>query len=261
VAASRQAPIAATLLQCLGPVALLVLGAPPAVADPTIGNVTGPVGPELIVTVDGAGFGSVDPSTKILTWDDFEAQEIDADVCGSAAYWRSTTVGWNCWKSAPATDPIVFADTNAYSGKNAAHIRWIESGEDSFGWNNQGPYDRLYITYRRYMAGTYDPQQPDNHAQLWTYGQQGDFPQGVLSIPENGTNWQYEAIRGNGNASVYANVAGWNWTDSHAIWQRWELWEVLDDPSNANNGLFLVWRDGSLGISGDHVNLRSTSSG
>ena len=210
------------------------------------------------VTVSGVNLGIF--SGEVVTWDDFEAQSLGGFIDGSTPKIGIDLTTQFSYKGNGA----VWDNGNAHSGTIAAHLNWSvdENTIRAFGWGGNGPFDKLYITYWRYMTGDFGVTALSdyNHKQFFIFGTQPDnFPQMLPLIPSGGSKWGIYNNIGDGSVPFdernNINTAGWSFDSTKEIFQRWEFWFVINDV-NVSNGTVKAWLDGELGIENLAYNSR-----
>jgi len=196
--------------------------------------------------IEGNSFGTMRGS--IVSWDDFESHAPGERIHNSMPLIGPT---WTCIYG--YNGPLAsYTDVRSHSGNMSAYIDWTGSSIRAFGWAGQGPFNKLYITYWRYMTGDYNPSEGDNHKQFYLYGNNNEMPQGMPLIPAGTTVWGF--YNNVGDSSVPYNIRnnintlGWNYGNTVNKFQRWEFWIKLNEPYTASNGVIKVWLDGKLGI-------------
>lgn len=219
------------------------------VAAPQISAITLGNGGIQETVVTGQNFDLFDG--KVVSWDDFEQHAASANISGlkpiSGPAW-TTLYGYT-------GSGAIIDTTRAISGKKSAHIDWSKDKADprAFGWSNQGPFSKLYISYWRYMSGNFEAG-TSNHKQFYLYGNKNDLPQGMPLIPAGTTGWGFHPnfdtgaiTEQNPNPNNYNNK-GWTWQNTNSKFHRWEFFIQLNTPYTMSNGVIKAWLDGKLGI-------------
>lgn len=252
-----------------------------ALAAPVIDGFSGTFTHGSIVTLSGSGFGSKSP-VEPVSWDNFESGSN-----AQAVHNVSPVIGPQ-WTSQRPNDLPRYSSDRAYSGNLSVKIDWI--AEDytivAFGWTNQGPFDRLFISWWRYHRASpeevlndvncnvpvgdpsYNPDHCFNHKQLYVFGDAActgspsvyDCPQILIgAIMTSRQNWLH-AIQGGrddqGNSiGSYTDQFRWDqnvhYRDTLNAWQRWDTYIQREEPYNTDNGLFKAWLGGRLVASED----------
>ena len=219
-------------------------------ADPSVSGHTGEASNGATVTISGSDFGSMDGS--IISWDNFEAHSIGAQINGSSPV---IGVNWSAMASDSNYTGMVYANEHVNSGSVAASIDWSipnEKNISAFGWASQGPYTQLYITYWRYMTGDYSSNIEEchtgdgyscNYKQFYLYGNSGQMPQGMPLIPAGTNSWGFYNNDGD-------QIMKWDWTwfQTRNKYNRWEFWTKLNEPYTSSNGEIKVWLNAEKGI-------------
>lgn len=198
------------------------------------------------ITITGTDFGA---ETTIVSWDDFEAHSDGTNIYNTPAI---IGPNWTCIYSYNG-DGAEYDNYRSHSGNISAKIEWGVAPSNTiraFGWVNQGPFNELYITYWRYMTGNFTT--ACNHKQYFLYGNNGEMPQGLNLIPMGNQNWGYYNQVGD-PAVPYCvryncNTAGWVYSNTSNVFQRWEVYTLLNDPPSASNGIIREWLNGVQGI-------------
>lgn len=217
-------------------------------AQPVVNGFVGDLKPGTVIEVYGTGFGEMDG--EIVSWDDFEKHTDGELINGSDAVigggW-STIYGYN-------GSGARFENSKSHSGSIAAHLDWsIDSNTiRAFGWAGKGSYNKLYITYQRYMEGDYKTDSGYNHKQFYLYGNQSQFPQGMPLIPAGSTSWGFYNNVGDTKVPYSQrnnmNTAGWKYSSTIGAFQRWEWFIQLNQPYTNSNGIIQGWVEGVQGI-------------
>ncbi|HAM35459.1 MAG TPA: hypothetical protein DEB40_05065 [Elusimicrobia bacterium] len=233
-----------------------------ASATPVVSSVSGTASHGQSLTITGSGFGAM--GGHIISWDDFEAHALGSAIQNSSPITGPT---WTTQNNDPAGG-AGYSNIHAHSGNVAAHINWSgTTGIRAFGWAGQGPFNKLYITYWRWMEGNYSADTTIcktsdgyacNHKQFYLFGNSGGMPQGMPLIPAGNTVWGYynnvSAIQGDWNSTNNINKIGLNYSNTSNKWSRWEFWQTLNsDPNCANgsncDGILQYWVDAKLAYS------------
>lgn len=217
-------------------------------AEPVIESVEGASVNGGLMTIRGQGFG--DFGGKIVAWDDFEQHGVGASVANLKS---KLGVDWSTQYGYSGSG-IVIDDQRSVSGLKSVKVDWSADGGNTiraFGWSGQGPIDKIYISYRRFMEGNYNSSDKDNHKQFYLFGSNGDFPQFMPLIPAGENGW---AIYNNsGDASSRANgergysSLGLDYANTRGLFQRWEWYLELNTPISNYNGIVKGWVDGKVG--------------
>ena len=241
---------------------ILILITASAHAAPSISSVSGTISNGSEVTVAGSSFGT---GATILTWDNFEAHTTGTDLAGGSLTPVTTATGnWTTFKLSPSTDPVEISTTRAHGGSKSVFIDWTSETINSFGWDGKGPYSQLYISYWRYMTGTYSTSDPDNHKQFYLYGTNtcsglNEAPQGMPLMPQGSSTWGYYV----NNSTSQPNYSGTNnlssnstygtgntktWSNTSNAWNRWEFWQKINSsysctPGSNCDGELTYWVD------------------
>lgn len=215
-------------------------------AGPLVSKISGEWAEGGQLVIEGNGFGSF--GGKIISWDDFESHSQGKHIDGS-----SPIIGpeWTCQYDYSGSGAI-FDSTRAHSGSKAFHIDWSKDGSATIracGWAGKGPFNKLYISYWRWMQGNYDHNSSPtpNHKQFYVFGDGGDdLPQAMILIPAGTSSWA-----GYNNVGASENNL-WNktkltYSKTEKVWNRWEVFLKMNDQG-VNNGVFNVWVDGILTI-------------
>jgi hypothetical protein len=198
------------------------------------------------VTISGSGFGSFDG--EVISWDDFEGESVGVPVDGSSPVLGPSWSDFSFVVDASVFSPPSYSSENVYSGTRSVKVDWSGATINSFGWAGQGPYDRIFVTYRRWMTGEYTGASDQNHKQFYFFGDSAnDFPQGMLLIPARTSSWGWYNNLGVSSETLY-NDQGWSFSSTKEAWQRWSVYNELNTPSTSSNGVVKVWLDGQLGV-------------
>jgi len=220
--------------------------------QPVVKGIQGTIGENQELTIYGEGFGDFDG--RIISWDDFENQNIGNTVHGSKS---KIGVGWSTQFSYVG-DAIVFDNARAVSGSKSVKIEWglePKSTIKAFGWSDQGPITNIYISYWRFMQGDYSPQDGDNHKQFYLFGTNDGWPQFMPLIPARQTYWGVYNNSGQFSSRASGirekNTRNWVYLNTVNEFQRWEWHVVLNRPADAYNSSVRGWLDGVLGFNFD----------
>ncbi len=222
----------------LAVLALVLICAGPASADPVVTGITGQLDAGASVTVVGSGFTEGDFTP--FSWDDFESgtlgQELGQPVVGPT---------WTFLSQSPRPS---YSDTRTWSGDRSAHITWPNYSISAFGWSNKGPFRSLYITFWRYMEPEDPGTLPHNFKMMYLYGngsvqEQNDSPHFMIgAIMPTRPNWQF-AVQNHPTVNF-----PWHRSTSYfstiGEWQRWEIFVELESSTNASDGYIEGWLDG-----------------
>jgi len=231
-------------------------------ADPQIdpGGDSPPVGRFAegdTVVITGIEFGSKDNAAP-LVWDNFESGVHGQEL-------GTPEVGPNHTFFAEGNPNPSYSTVQSHAGLFGALIRWTSYSISSFGWwplpgaVKGSTYERIYLSFSRYM----DPQEPSvlpgNHKILYFFG---DY--GTLSTPQV-TTGAIMPTREHWSWCVKNEPTSyWNWSpgtpDTWAEtinkWQRWELFVELENPYTAiDSGKMVAYIDGQLTLDRDDLNL------
>lgn len=217
-------------------------------AEPVITGSVGELKVGNTIEIHGNNFGTMDG--KIISWDDFEGQTTGAVINGA-----KSVIGGN-WSTIYnySGKGAIFDDFKSHSGSKSAHLNWSVNKHTirAFGWRDRGPYNKLYISYQRYMEGDYKAKNKDNHKQFYLYGNKKQFPQGMPLMPAGTSVWGFYNNVGNGKISWSErnnkNTKGWKYSNTIGKFQRWEWYIQLNKPYTASNGIIRGWLDGLQGI-------------
>ncbi len=224
---------------CIGCLLGLFLGfVPQAVADPVITGITGTLDNGASVTIQGSGF--LDGTFEPFSWDDFDN--------GTAGQELGTPIVGPDWSFLSQTPRPSYSATRTHSGEHSAHITWPNYSISAFGWSNKGPFDRLYISFWRYM----DPEDPDtpplNFKMMYLHGngtleEQSDSPHFMIgAIMPTRRNWQF-AVQNHPTVNFPWQTSR-SYFETINVWQRWEIYVQLESSINASDGYIEGWLDG-----------------
>jgi hypothetical protein len=211
-----------------------------AFATPSVNSVSGTINNGSSITVSGSSFGSQGGS--IVGWDNFDNKSSGADVAGT-----SPLIGNFAWSLQHTGGTVKYNNTHTHSGSLAANVNWTGSnGIEAFGFAGQGPFSQLYITYWRYMEGTYTPG-TQNHKQWYlfgngTYNGYSEMPQAMPLIPAGTSNWAFYNNTGIANDTLYGAYG--SYTNTSSTWNRWEYFVKLNTVGSAN-GIVKMLVDGN----------------
>ncbi|KAA1175049.1 hypothetical protein FWJ25_06675 [Marinobacter salinexigens] len=216
-------------------------------SEPRISSVTGELSDGGQLIISGSGFGNF--GGRIIAWDDFEQHNIGEYVNGLQSEigkaW-STQYGY--------VGPGLAVDgTKSVSGTKSVKIDWSADGGNSiraFGWSSEGPIDKIYISYHRYMEGAYKAASGYNHKQFYLFGTNSEFPQFMPLIPGGETGW---AVYNNSGSfsQVPSGERGYSlqklsYSNTEGQFQRWEWFLKLNSPETSYNGIVDGWVDGAV---------------
>lgn len=220
----------------------------PLFAEPVIKNVEGASIGGGALTISGQGFGEF--GGRIIAWDDFEGHRVGTPV---ASVDSKLGIGWST-QYGYSGNGIAIDDQRSVSGTKSVKVDWGADGGSTiraFGWAGQGPIDKIYISYRRFMEGNYNSAEKDNHKQFYLFGTNAEFPQFMPLIPAGQNGWSI--YNNSGDASSRANgerghnTLGLNYSNTKGLFQRWEWHLELNAPVSNYNGIVKGWVNGKLG--------------
>ncbi len=224
-------------------------------ARPVVNGFVGELKLGNIIEVYGTDFGEMDGG--IISWDDFEGHETGELINGS-----KSIIGGN-WSTiySYSGDGARFDTRESHSGNKAAHLDWSIDKESirAFGWSGRGPYNKLYISYQRYMEGDYKAASGFNHKQFYLYGNNGQMPQSMPLMPGGTTMWGlYNNVSSGGlswSEGNNINTEGWVYSNTVNKFQRWEWFIQLNSPYTESNGIVKGWLDGVKGIDNEKYRI------
>lgn len=226
---------------------LILIMCSPVFSGPVVINISGQWSEGNQLVISGSGFGSF--GGEIVSWDDFEAHNQGDYINGS-----SPQIGpkWSCQYGYSGSGAI-FDTTKSHGGSKAFHIDWSKGGGATIrgcGWAGKGPFDRLYVSYWRWMQGDYDHKATPvpNHKQFYLFGNgDNDLPQAMILMPAGTSTWAGYNNVGASENNLY-NKTSLTYSKTAGVWNRWETFVEMNDVG-VSNGTFLVWVDGILTIS------------
>jgi hypothetical protein len=211
-----------------------------------------------IFVITGTDFNQFDG--EIVSWDDFESQTAGTKLKGT-----KPIVGAN-WSTIYNYDGmgITVDSTDSISGNNSVKVDWSIDPESirAFGWANRGPYSQLYISYWRKMTGDFVAA-TSNHKQFYLYGNVDQFPQGMPMMPGGTDRWGFYNNVSEGRITAEnpnpnnINDRGWKWSNTNGVFQRWEFFIKLNEPSGMSNGVIQMWLDGQKGVDRNNYRIRN----
>lgn len=216
-----------------------------SLAEPRISGVAGELkdGGQLIIS--GAGFG--DFGGRIIAWDDFDDHRTGEYVNN-----LKSEVGRSWTTQYGYTGPgVSIDDLRSVSGKKSVKVDWSSDGGHTiraFGWGGEGPIDKIYISYHRYMEGSYQAGSGYNHKQFYLFGTNSEFPQFMPLIPGGENGW---AVYNNSGSfsQVSSGERGYSlqkldYSRTTKQFQRWEWFLKMNSPETSYNGIVEGWVDG-----------------
>lgn len=227
---------------------------------PSINRISGDIVNDGEITINGSEFSSM--NGYIVSWDNFENHTDGTNIANSKPVigptW-TTQFGYN-------GDGAEYDNERKHSGSISAKLDWsIDSNTiRAFGWTNQGPFKKLYISYWRYQEGNFIAS-TSNHKQFYLFGNGSnerytDLPQGMPLIPAGTSTWGFYNNVGDGtvNYNLRNNINNLNWVYSNTSgrFQRWEFWVELNEPYTESNGIIKAWLDGKMGINNNSYRHR-----
>ncbi len=210
------------------------------------------------LTITGSGFGNFDG--EIVSWDDFESHPVGSKVNGLKPIVGHT---WSAIYDYNGQGIVIAKTPTEDDTGNTMKVDWTIDPETirAFGWAGKGPYNQLYITYRRLMTGNFVASTA-NHKQFYLYGNNAQMPQLMPVIPGGQDRWgiynnvSTGAISASNPNPNNINTLGWTWGNTNGKLQRWEIFTKLNTPYTEKNGVVQVWLDGKLGIDNRAYQIR-----
>jgi len=224
-------------------------------AAPLIQSVAGDPSSGGTLVITGSGFGQ---AAQIISWDDFENGTLN-DPLGTPVIGPE----WSFQHPSSNTPVTHYSSERRFSGGASAKVVWKEPGWsgysiNAFGWNHQGPFQGIYLTYWRY----HDPSSLDitdkNHKQLYCFG---DGTDGAYSDLQQFIPFMVPA--GNSGFAAYLQntpIGRWDYGsvgygETSRVWNRWESYFRYESTVSSDDGYFEVWVDGELVRQESNLNM------
>lgn len=224
---------------------------------PSITGISGTVSNGQNLIISGSQFGN---SATVMFWDNFESQTPDVHIKGAHPL-EGPTYG-TILVNGGSDNGLTFSNLEAYSGSKAAKVDWQAAGDRAIGFGSYvNNFDKVYISYWRYMNYTGALPAATNHKQWYLFGNKaGSTPQGVSFIPQANQTWGISNNNGSipktGTWSYQNGIGAKIWSGTINTWNRWEYWITLNtNPTcvmgSTCDGKRYEWIDSQLNFSDD----------